>query len=175
MVMLNFSRTKPFFLALLVNVISFGAATGCTSIQAKTTFEVGQIYDVSRQQLISFEDLLPQVLAADVIFIGEEHYTPSHIEAAQKILNALVANQRHPALALEMFSWDGQDGLDRYLQEPGFPTERLLEDSHWNTNWGGEFADYQPLVIFVKSHQLRIIGFFIRYLFKGKVASMDLV
>lgn len=158
MVMLNFSRTKPFFLALLVNVISFGAATGCTSIQAKTTFEVGHIYDVSRQQLISFEDLLPQVLAADVIFIGEEHYTPSHIEAAQKILNALVANQRHPALALEMFSWDGQDGLDRYLQEPGFTTERLLEDSHWNTNWGGEFADYQPLVTFAKSHQLRIFG-----------------
>ncbi|MEJ2231934.1 MAG: ChaN family lipoprotein [Nitrospirales bacterium] len=156
--MLNFSRTKPFFLALLVNVISFGAATGCTSIQAKTTFEVGQIYDVSRQQLISFEDLLPQILAADVIFIGEEHYTPSHIEAAQKILNALVANQRHPALALEMFSWDGQDGLDRYLQEPGFTTERLLEDSHWNTNWGGEFADYQPLVTFAKSHQLRIVG-----------------
>jgi uncharacterized iron-regulated protein len=158
MVMLNFPRTKPLFLALLVYVISFGAATGCATLQAKTTFEVDHIYDVSRQQPISFEDLLPQVLAADVIFIGEEHYTPSHIEAAQKILNALLAKQRRPALAMEMFSWDGQQGLDQYIQEPGFTTERLLEDSHWNTNWGGEFADYQPLVTFAKSHQLRIFG-----------------
>jgi len=158
MLMLNFPCKKLLFLTLLVYPIFFGATAGCATSQAKTTFEIGHIYDVARQQLISFEALLPQVLAADVIFIGEEHYTPSHIEAAQKILNALVANQRHPALAMEMFSWDGQDGLDRYIQEPGFTTDRLLEDSHWNTNWGGEFADYQPLVTFAKSHQLRIFG-----------------
>jgi uncharacterized iron-regulated protein len=158
MAMSTFPHTKQIFLALLMCVMSFGAATGCSTLHAKTTFKVDRIYDVSRQQPISFEDLLPQLLAADVIFIGEEHYTPSHLEAAQKILHALLAHERHPALAMEMFSWDGQHGLDRYSQEPGFTTEQLVKDSHWNTNWGGDFADYQPLVTFAKSHQLRIFA-----------------
>jgi uncharacterized iron-regulated protein len=156
--MVNFPHAKPLFLALLVCVISLFAATGCATLQAKTTLEVDHIYDVSRQQPVSFDDLLPHLLAADVIYIGEEHYTPSHLEAAQKILHALLAHQRHPVLAMEMFSWDGQHTLDRYIQESGFTTEQLAEDSHWNTNWGGNFADYQSLVTFAKSHQLQIFG-----------------
>lgn len=158
MIMRHFPHTKPLILPLLGCVISLFAANGCAALQAKATLEVDHIYDVSRQESISFEDLLPHLLAADVIYIGEEHYTPSHLEAAQKILNALLAHQRHPALAMEMFSWDGQQALDRYIQESGFTPERLLEDSHWNTNWGGNFADYQPLVTFAKSHHLQIFG-----------------
>lgn len=134
------------------------SATGCTTVPTSPAFEVNKIYDVSSQQVITFEDLLPQLLAADVIYIGEEHYTPSHLEAAQKILTALLAYDRHPALAMEMFSWDGQRGLDRYIQEPEFTKDQLVKDSQWNTNWGGEFSDYQPLVIFAKSHQLKIFG-----------------
>ncbi|MDH5700351.1 MAG: ChaN family lipoprotein, partial [Nitrospirota bacterium] len=121
------------------------ATTGCATSQANPTFGVNHIYDVSRQQATTFDDLLPQLLTADVIYIGEEHYTPSHLEAAQTILNALLAHDRHPALAMEMFSWDGQHGLDRYIHESGFTTEQLVKDSQWNANWGGEFADYQPL------------------------------
>ena len=158
MPMVNVPHAKHVCLTLLVCLISMSAAIGCVPLQAKTTFEVDRIYDVSRQQPVSFEDLLPQLLAADVIFIGEEHYTPSHLEAAQKILNALLAHQRHPVLAMEMFSWDGQHGLDRYIQEPGFTPEQLMEESQWKRNWGGEFGDYQPLVTFAKSHQLRIFG-----------------
>ncbi len=155
---LNFLHTKSLFQAIIVCLFSLSAGTGCTALHAKTTMEVDQIYDVSRQQPIAFEDLLPRLLAADVIFIGEEHYTPSHVQAAQQILNALLAHDRHPALAMEMFSWDGQHGLDRYIQEPGFTTQQLVEESQWNTNWGGEFADYQPLATFAKSHRLRILG-----------------
>ena len=154
----NFLHAKSLVLILLMSVGILGATTGCATSQANAPLAVDNIYDVSRQQPISFEDLLPQLLAADVIFIGEEHYTPSHLEAAQKILNALLAHQRHPALAMEMFSWDGQDGLDRYIQDPGFTTEQLLKESHWNTNWGGNFVDYQPLVTFAKSHQVQIFG-----------------
>jgi uncharacterized iron-regulated protein len=158
MPLVHVSHAKQLFLTLLLCVISMSATTGCATLQANTTLAVDRIYDASRQQPVSFDDLLPQLLAADVIYIGEEHYTPSHIEAAQKILNALLAHQRQPALAMEMFSWDGQHGLDRYIQDPGFTTEQLVEESQWKMNWGGDFADYQPLVTFAKSHQLQIFG-----------------
>lgn len=155
------SQATPSFLALLMCMALLGAAIGCAaspSTSAHPTFEVGQIYDVSRQESISFKELLPHILSADVIFLGEEHYTPSHLQAAQKILDTLLAHQRHPVLAMEMFSWDAQPALDRYLQEPGFTAEQLRKASFWDSNWGGEFADYQPLVTFAHSHQLRIVG-----------------
>ena len=158
MAMRYFPPTKQRFLFLLACVMVMSATTGCATSQANPTFGVNHIYDVSRQQATTFDDLLPQLLTADVIYIGEEHYTPSHLEAAQTILNALLAHDRHPALAMEMFSWDGQRGLDRYIHESGFTTEQLVKDSQWNANWGGEFADYQPLVTFAKSHQLQIFG-----------------
>jgi uncharacterized iron-regulated protein len=134
------------------------ATAGCATSQANPTLAVNHIYDASRQQAITFEDLLPQLLAADVIYIGEEHYTPSHLEAAKTILKALLTHDRRPALAMEMFSWDGQSGLDRYTQQSEFTTEQLIQESQWTTNWGGEFAEYQPLVAFAKSHQLKILG-----------------
>ncbi len=153
-----FPRAKQHLLSLILGIMVMSATAGCATSQANPTFGVNHIYDISREQATTFDDLLPQLLAADVIYIGEEHYTPSHLEAAQKILNALLAHARHPALAMEMFSWDGQSGLDRYIQESNFTTEQLIKDSQWTTNWGGEFADYQPLVTFAKSHQLKIFG-----------------
>jgi uncharacterized iron-regulated protein len=156
MAMPKFPHTK--LLCQLLTCLTLVTATGCSTFQANPTFAVGQIYDIAQQQPISFEDLLSQLLAAEVIFIGEEHYTPSHLEAAQKILKGLLAHERQPALAMEMFSWDGQPGLDRYLQEPDFTIDQLLEASQWHSNWGGDFADYQPLVTFAKSHQIPILG-----------------
>ena len=158
MAWLNRSRAKHLFLSLFIYGTSLFAVAGCAHLQAQPAFDVDQIYDVSRQQPITFAELLPHLLAADVIFIGEEHYTPSHLEAAQQILTALLAHHRHPALAMEMFSWDGQSALDRYIQLPESTTAQLVEDSQWKTNWGGEFKDYQSLVTFAKSHQLRILG-----------------
>jgi len=35
-----------------------------------------------------------------VIYLGEEHRNNWHIEAALKILNALIENHRHPLLAM---------------------------------------------------------------------------
>ena len=156
--LVNIFRPKLLALSFILIALSTYGPFGCTTLQAKPAFEVGQIYNVSEQTLLTLDDLAPHVLAADVIFLGEEHYTPSHLEAAQTILNLLLAHQRQPTLAMEMFSWDGQSGLDRYIRKPEITIEQLLEESHWGNNWGGEFADYQSLVTFSKSHQLNLLA-----------------
>ena len=156
--LVNISRLKPLAFMFVFIALSIYGLFGCATLQAKPTLEVGQIYNVSEQTLLTADDLVPHLLAADVIFLGEEHYTPSHLEAAQTILNILLAHQRQPTLAMEMFSWDGQPGLDRYIRNPETTIEQLLEESHWKNNWGGEFADYQPLVTFSKSHQLNLLA-----------------
>ena len=145
-------------LVFLLCLASIFGINGCATSQANPLFKVGDIYEVSEQELRTFDELVPRLLKANVIFIGEEHYTPSHLAAAQQILENLLAHDRHPTLAMEMFSWDGQQGLDRYFQEPTMTWEQLVEDSHWSNNWGGEFSDYQPLVAFAKSHHLNILA-----------------
>ena len=154
----NILRRSPLPLQLILMVFFMDGLCGCTTLHAKPSFEVGQIYQVSDRTLLTVEDLTPHLLAADVIFLGEEHYTPSHLEAAQTILSKLLEHQRRPSLAMEMFSWDGQSGLDRFIQQPDITLEELLEESHWGKNWGGEFADYQSLVTFAQSHQLNLLA-----------------
>ncbi len=133
---------------------------GCTTLQAQTQarFAVGTIVDVGQHQSVSFEDLIPHLLAADVIFIGEEHYTPSHLEAAQQILETLLTLRRQPTVAMEMFSWDGQPSLNHYIEQPTFSVDQLLKGSRWKDNWGGEFSDYQSLVIFSKTNGLNLLA-----------------
>jgi len=155
---MNISRLRPLGFMVVFGIFSLCGSIGCATLQAKSPFEVGHIYHVSEQKLLTLDDLVPHLLIANVIFIGEEHYTPSHLEAAQTILDILLAHQRHPTLAMEMFSWDGQPGLDRYIQQPETTVEQLLEESRWKKNWGGEFADYQSLVTFAKSHHLKLLA-----------------
>ena len=130
-----FPHLKQVLLVLAPNRLTLFGTTGCQTSYANPGFQVGQIYDVSQQRVITFETLLPHLLDAEVIFIGEEHYTPSHLQAAEQVLEALRTHQRRPALAMEMFAWDGQPGLDRYLKETDVSLETLLEESHWKSNW----------------------------------------
>ncbi len=153
-----FHHLRPFALVIFSCTIFLLGASGCHTLQPAPALEVGQIYHVEEQRQISMQDLTPHLLNADVIFLGEEHYTPSHLEAAETVLNTLLAHQVQPALAMEMFSWDGQVGLDHYIQNPDSSLEQVIEESKWSENWGGEFANYQPLVAFAKSHQLDLLA-----------------
>lgn len=131
---------------------------GCRTLQTQSSFGVGEIYRVASQEKVSLEAIRSELMAADVIFIGEEHYTPSHLEAAKSILDILLAHERRPALAMEMFSWDGQAGLDRYIAHPETPRAEFLTESHWEQNWGGDYPNYEPLVNYAREHHLQLLA-----------------
>ena len=99
------------------------------------TFTEWQILDTKAGHVVGFEDLMASLLTMDVIYIGEEHSHRSHIEAALRILQALVDGNRKPALGLEMLGWDGQAGLDHYLAAPDMAPDQFLQEAHWKENW----------------------------------------
>ncbi len=121
-------------------------------------FQVGQIIETKTGRVLAFEDWLSDVAASDVIYLGEEHRNRSHTDAAIRILEALQARDRRPVLALEMFSWDGQTALDRYLSDPGMTREQFLQESRWEQNWGGAYADYEPLISFARDHHVPVVA-----------------
>ena len=144
------------FIGILGSLYLLTLGVACAWTQEHHTLKIGQLFDVKTGQVMSFENLTPRLLDADVIYIGEEHYTPSHVEAALTIMDVLLAADRKPALAMEMFSWDGQTALDRYGRGEISTKEQFLQESAWEKNWGGDFKDYEPLIAYAKDHQLSV-------------------
>jgi uncharacterized iron-regulated protein len=126
--------------------------------QASPKFQEWQIIETITSQQLSFEEFALRLAAAEIVYIGEEHHNGSHIEAAVKLLEMLQQQKRRPVLGLEMFSWDAQAILDRYVFESTLPKEQFLKDAHWQQNWGGIYEEYEPLIDFARRHRLRVIA-----------------
>lgn len=151
---------------LAATFILLPLATGCTgtshdqpSVDTTTTpFGTGQILSTATGQPVRFEPWLDELAAADVIYLGEEHHNRSHVEAAVTMLQALMVRGHRPVLALEMFAWDSQPSLDRYVADRQFSTEEFLSESRWEHNWGGPFDDYSPLVTFAREQRITVLA-----------------
>jgi uncharacterized iron-regulated protein len=91
------------------------------------------VLDVKRGSPVKVEEWIDGLSQYDIVYVGEEHHNQFHIEAALKILRALVDRDLHPVLALEMFGWDGQAALDRYVASE---YEKGTHGSFWQTRVG---------------------------------------
>lgn len=116
------------------------------------------IIHVESQQAVAFDTLMDRLAKADVVYLGEEHHNRHHIDAAKKVLEGLVARGRQPVLAIEMFGWDGQEALTRYVTDGQLDRERFLQESKWTQNWGGDFADYEPLIEVARHRHLPVVA-----------------
>ena len=139
-------------------ILSITACTTVPTDPARPTYQQGQIIDPVKNKPVPFSEFRSAILAADVIYIGEAHYTPSHIEAALRVLRILLDEGQTPIIGMEMFSWDGQAGLDRYLNGEVTTIKDFLAESQWKNNWGGKYEDYSPLVDFARTHGLKLLG-----------------
>ena len=91
-----------------------------------TPFKEWQVIDTATGHPVSLDQWMALLLQQDIIYLGEEHHNRFHIDAALTVLRRLKAEGRTPALAMEMFGWDGQSALDQYVsgsdnKPPGFP------------------------------------------------------
>ncbi len=120
------------------------------------SFREWQLLEARTGRPVSLEEWFDSLASWDVIYLGEEHYNRFHVEAALRILEALIAKGRKPVLAVEMFGWDGQAGLDRYLAEANMTKSEFLEEVRWRQNWGGAYEVYEPLIAFAREHRLPV-------------------
>lgn len=113
-------------------------------------FHTGQVVAVATGEPVDFHKWLEGLADYNVIYLGEEHHNPAHIQAALTVLNAILARKNRTVLLMEMFGWDGQAVLDRYVADTAYSREAFLADVGWERNWGGKFEDYEPLVEFIR-------------------------
>lgn len=117
-----------------------------------------QILETHTGRVLSFSELITNLERHEIVYLGEEHYNPYHIEAALKVLNQLVADGIEPTIGMEMFGWDGQAALDSYVATTQPITSEFLEQMRWKQNWGGAFEDYAPLVTFAQNRRLSVLA-----------------
>ncbi len=154
---------------LLLSMVLAAGPTGC-SRHAQTTsdpvsseagaagFAEWQIIEVASRKLVPFETLVDRLGGMDVVYLGEEHHNRHHIDAATRILGALVKRGMRPVLAIEMFGWDGQEALDRYVSGDVVDEPQFLRDVRWKANWPGIFPNYAPLLRFAHEHGLGAVA-----------------
>ena len=105
------------------------ATTAWATVPFPGHYRVGQIIEPKNNTTLSDLEFRAILQSADIIYIGEAHYTPSHVAAALEVLQTVIGGGRKPILGMEMFSWDGQAGLDRYLKGTVTSTEDFLAES----------------------------------------------
>ena len=115
-------------------------------------FKEWQVIDTATGQPVSLDQWTTLLLKQEIIYLGEEHHNRFHIDAAKTVLERLKAEERHPALAMEMFGWDGQAALDQYVSGVEMTRQTFLEAVRWQQNWGGPYEDYEPLVRLAREH-----------------------
>lgn len=121
-------------------------------------FREGQVWEVRTGRPVALEPWLAGLASRTIIYVGEEHRNRWHVEAALKILRTLTDKGLRPAVALEMFGWDGQEALTRYLSTDPIPREQFLKESRWEETWGGPFEDYEPLLAYAQEHRLPVLA-----------------
>ena len=121
-------------------------------------FETPEIIDTANDQPISVEELMRRLQGQEVIYLGEEHHNRFHIEAALSLLSRLAQAGRRPIVAMEMFGWESQPLLDRYVQGEEMSRQDFLNQVGWTQNWGGPFETYEPLVAFAKARRLGLVA-----------------
>jgi|SRR5262245_44153641 len=115
-------------------------------------FKEWQVIDTATGQTVSPDQWTALLLRQEILYLGEEHHNRFHIDAAMMVLQSLKAEGRMPALAMEMFGWDGQAALDQYVTGVEMNRQEFLEAVRWRENWGGPYEDYEPLVQLAKEH-----------------------
>ncbi len=127
-------------------------------LDSPVEWKEGEIIETSSGLPVSFDVLMQRVGQQEIVYFGEEHHNRSHINAALTVLKELTDGGHRPVLAMEMFGWENQQELDRYVRTKDVSREEFIDLSGWKQNWGGPFEDYEGLVSFAKSHQLSLVA-----------------
>lgn len=109
-----------------------------------------------RSEPIEFEDLLDELSAARVIYLGEYHSIPRHQKLQLAIFNGLAQRGLQLVLAMEAFEAFAQPSLDRF-NSGEFDLAKLVAESDWAERWKGH-TNYHALLAAARSAKAPVLA-----------------
>jgi len=96
--------------------------------------------------------------ASDFVLLGEVHDNPHHHETQLRLLEALVAAGRRPALVFEMLDESDGEDVAAHLAEEGATADSLAALVEWEESGWPDWAFYRPLFQFAIDQGLPVVA-----------------
>ncbi len=106
----------------------------------------GRIWDGRTGRFVDEATLTATVGGADFVLLGETHDNVDHHLLQARLVRAVVASGRHPALALEMLDSDQQPAVDAALARAPRDPDALAAAVGWKNSRWPDFAMYRPIL-----------------------------
>lgn len=105
----------------------------------------GQVWDARQGSFVDEAALIDEAVTVDHVLLGEVHVNPYHHEAQARVLAAIVARGRRPAVVFEMMDRDQQPAIDE-LRRAGQPDADEIAAATGFSERGWDWPQYAPLV-----------------------------
>lgn len=106
---------------------------------------VGRIWDVRGERFVSEAMLVARLATADFVMLGEKHDNADHHRLQARLVDALAAAGRRPAVAFEMLTEAERPALERYLEEHPGDARGLGEAVDWQSSGWPDWSLYEPI------------------------------
>ncbi len=117
--------------------------------------------------------LVPELLRANIVYLGETHDSAKDHENQLKIIQGLYGRNQKIAIAMEMFQRPYQNVINQYLA--GKITEaQLVEQTGYNERWGFPWELYAPIMRYAKANKLPVLALNIKSEITRKVSRQGL-
>ena len=106
---------------------------------------VGRTWAVRQARFVDAAERDAALAAADLVMLGETHDNPEHHLLQARILRALVAAGRRPAVVFEMLDTSQQPRVDAALASAPRDPDALADAVAWARSGWPAFAMYRPV------------------------------
>lgn len=105
----------------------------------------------------SFADIVSQLLAARVIYVGEGHTTYEDHLLQLRLIRAIHRQDPKLAIGMEMFNRSAQPALDDYVAGVIDEAE-MLRRTEYFTRWGYDYRNYRDIIRFASRHHIPLLA-----------------
>ncbi len=124
------------------------------------------IFNLGTGSYISFPEMVDDLKSVRLVFIGELHDNAAHHRAQLQVIQALHEAGVPLAIGLEMFRWDSQAALDRWVA--GTMDERQFQKVFFE-NWS-MWPVYRDIFQYARNRRIPMVGLNITREITQKVA-----
>ncbi len=149
-------RSAPWPLIALVPFV-LGCATARVPMAPDETLR-DRVIDGRTGQALSPREVDARLVAARVIFVGEEHANPLFQRVQAEVLERVALLAPETAMAIEWLPASKTLALAGYVMStPPATLESLRVAVDWDRVWGHDFAAYAPLFELARQRHLPIV------------------
>lgn len=115
------------------------------------------LWNTQSEKSATIQDIARSAEGLKFVFVGESHDQAAHHVLQAEIIQTLVDRGRNVVVGFEMFTRDNQNNLAPWTV--GYwNKENFIEQANWKSQWGFDYALYEPIFETVKKNRLPMVA-----------------